>query len=907
MKPTFCAFLFVAALCLNNVTAAAVLSPAQSGGKTATRAPEIKYERYKLANGLEVLLHEDHKLPIVAVDIWYHVGPVKERAGRTGFAHLFEHMMFEGSKHVTGKDADKYIEGAGGTDYNGTTSFDRTNYFETVPSNQLEVILWLESDRMGFLLDGLDRVKLANQRDVVRNERRQSTEGRPYGIVNEEVFHQLFPKTHPYYAAVIGSHADVEAARLADVREFFTQYYAPNNATIAIAGDYDPASIRGLLEKYFGPIPGGPEEASTPVATPAITAERRVVVTDTVQLPMVILAWLSPPAFKPGDADADLAAMILGSGKSSRLYRELVYKQQIAQSVNCGQRSQALISIFQCRLIAKPGVTPEKLEGEAEKILDGLAKDGPTAEEVEWSRNKQETGLISGLERLGGFGGVADQMNYYNQYTGDPGYLSKDLARYDAVTRASVQKLIQTTLGKDQRVVVYGVPGKKVLNDVARSPENTDAEVKVTPQHSAEFEAAQAWRATAPKPGPQPKLTLPKPTVFTLGNGLTVYLVERHELPIVSAQLLTLAGNAENPAGQPGLAGMTAALLTEGTAKRSADEIATEAALLGTEYRSTSDADSAQLGLSVLTRNITRGLALIADSAERPSFPDADLERVRAERLTALMQEEDDPVQLAMRAGALNLFGAANPYGYSALGTAGSLHAITREQVTQFQAGHYSPGNSLLELTGDLTPEEARKLATEAFGSWSSAVTQPAPPPAPLTPQRRILIVDKPGSPQTALLTFGVGMDRKSPDYPAVTVMNAMLGGLFSSRINRNLREEKGYTYGAFSFYRYYRSTGPFIAGAQVRRDVTAPAAVELFKELDGINMRPLSDEEMRLAKDATVRSLPGNFESARGVNGQLADLWLYGLPLDYYTKLPAQIEGNIGGRTGRGGEICAP
>ncbi len=340
MKRTFCAFLFVAALGLNNVTAAAVLSPAQSEGKAATRAPEIKYERYKLANGLEVLLHEDHKLPIVAVDIWYHVGPVKERAGRTGFAHLFEHMMFEGSKHVGEKAHFKYLESAGATDINGTTSFDRTNYFETVPANQLELALWLESDRMGFLLDTLDRAKLTNQRDVVRNEKRQG-EGRPYGIVDEEVYHQLFPKTHPYYADVIGSHADVEAARLNDVREFFTQYYAPNNATMAIAGDYDPATIKELLEKYFGPIPAGSSVPLSPVVTPPITAERRKVVTDTVQLPKVILAWLSPPAFAPGDADLDLAAEILGQGKSSRMYRELVYKQQIAQSVNCNHDSEA--------------------------------------------------------------------------------------------------------------------------------------------------------------------------------------------------------------------------------------------------------------------------------------------------------------------------------------------------------------------------------------------------------------------------------------------------------------------------------------------------------------------------------------------------------------------------------------
>jgi zinc protease len=744
---------------------------------------------------------------------------------------------------------------------------------------------------MGFLLDTLDRAKLTNQRDVVRNEKRQG-EGQPYGIVDEEVFHQLFPKTHPYYANVIGSHADVEAARLNDVREFFTLYYAPNNATLAIAGDYDPATIKALLEKYFGPIPQGPTVKLTPVETPPITAERRTVVTDTVQLPKVILAWLAPPAFSAGDADADIAAHVLGSGKSSRMYRELVYKQQIAQSANCSDNSLALASAFECELIAKPGVTPEKLEAEAEKIIDGFAASGPTAEEVEWSRNKVETGLISGLQRLGGFGGVADQLNYYNQYTGDPGYLPKDLARYNAVTPASVQKVAQATLGKDRRVVVYGIAGKKVLDDVPRSPEDTDASVKITPQHTPEFEAAEAGRATLPKSGPERPLVLPKPTVFTLANGLTVYLVERHELPIVSAELLTLAGGAANPPARPGLAGITAALLTEGTAKRTSEEIANQASLLGTDLSSFSNTYSAGLSINLLSQHVGRGLELLADSAQHPAFPAADLERLRTRRLTGLLQQQDNPVQLALRAGALNLFGAASPYGYDALGTADSLHAITRDDIAGFYAKNYGPRGSLLELTGDVTPAEARKLAEEAFGKWNSTGGPVEPPPAPAVPDRKFLVVDKPGSPQTALLTFGVGMPRSSPDYPAVTVMNTMLGGLFSSRINMNLREEHGYTYGAQSFFWYYRGTGPFIAYAQVRTDVTAPATEQLFKELNGIHSKPLTDAELRLAKDSIIRSLPGDFESAYGVNAKLADLWLFGLPQDYYTKLPAQIEG---------------
>jgi zinc protease len=372
---------------------------------------------------------------------------------------------------------------------------------------------------------------------------------------------------------------------------------------------------------------------------------------------------------------------------------------------------------------------------------------------------------------------------------------------------------------------------------------------------------------------------------------MTVYLVERHELPIVSTRFVTLAGAAGNPTDHPGLAGMTAAMLTEGTAKRSADEIAIRAAMLGTDLSSGSDSDTALMYISVLKRNLPGGLELISESAERPAFLAKDLDRTRTARLTSLLQQEDSPVQMAFRTGALNLYGTSNPYAYDSLGTADSLKSMTREQVAAFYASHYGPKSSLLEITGDVTPAEARRLAEEAFGKWTSAAISPKLPPAPALPQRKILIVDKPGSPQTALLAFGVGLEKNSPDYAATTVMNTMLGGLFSSRINMNLREAHGYTYGAFSFYSFYRGVGPFIAGAEVRTDVTAPAATELFKELEGIHTTPLTDVELRMAKDSIIRSMPGSFESADGVNGQIQDLWTFDLPLDYYEKLPGRLE----------------
>ncbi len=384
------------------------------------KLPEIKYEKYTLPNGLTVITHEDHRLPLVAVDLWYHVGPLNERAGRTGFAHLFEHMMFEGSEHVGEKAHIKYVQSAGATDVNGTTDFDRTNYFETMPSNQLELALWLESDRMGFLMEGLNRTLLTNQRDVVRNERRQG-EGRPYYVANETVIHMLFPQGHPYYGNVMGSHTDIESARIADVRDFHQQYYTPNNASIAIAGDFDPKTLREMLMKYFGPIPRGPQPPPVNVTTPPITSQKRATVTDTVKLPQIRFAWLTPPAYTQPAYDTDVAIYALGGGKASRLDEALVYKSQMAQSVTCGSDSMKLTGMAQCIVTARPGVKLEEIEAVFWKELAKLQQEGPTAQEVEAAKANTLTDKISGLQRLGGFGGVADTLDEYNQYTGDPG------------------------------------------------------------------------------------------------------------------------------------------------------------------------------------------------------------------------------------------------------------------------------------------------------------------------------------------------------------------------------------------------------------------------------------------------------------------------------------------------------
>ncbi len=879
-------FQICAAATLSATLAAPATLFAQDGKQ---KLPELKYETYTLPNGLKVLTHEDHRLPLVAVDLWYHVGPLNERPGRTGFAHLFEHMMFEGSEHVGEKAHFKYVEAAGATDINGTTDFDRTNYFETLPSNQLELGMWLESDRMGFLMEGLDRKLLQNQRDVVRNERRQG-EGQPYSVAEEALQHELFPKTHPYYGNVIGSHADIEAARIADIRDFHQQFYTPNNATIAIAGDFNPEQLKAFLTKYFGPIPAGPKVEPVNVVTPPITAQRRETVTDTVQLPRLDVAWLTPAIFTPESYSVDAAIYALGGDKASRLQQALVYKTQVAQRVTCNVNALKLTGIAQCSITAKPGVKLEDLEKTFWAEVAKLQSDGPTAGEVEAAKARDLTAKITGLERLGGFGGVADTLDSYEQYTGDPGYLPKDVAAEEAITTASTKAAAVKYLTQNASAVVYCVPGKKVLDDVPRSPDDTDANVVITNPYTPEFEKSQEFRKTPPKAGPPVTVHLPVPQTFTLANGLKVYVVAEPSLPVLSASLLARAGSENNPPDKAGLATLAARTQGEATTTRTLTQLAEAQAEIGTTISTGASMDATTASMTVLTKYVHPAMDLFSDVVEHPAFKAEDLDRLRKQRLVSIQQETDAVTAMASRVGPKLLYGD-QPYGRSGNGTLDSVKAITRDDVTAFYATHVGPTDSALVLVGDVTVPEAKKLAEEYFGKWTGTVSAPVTIPAPpVVPATHVVIVDKPGAPQTALEVFGLGLAAGSPDLPAVDVADYVLGGSFGSRINMNLREVHGYTYGAFSYFNEYRGGGPFIAGSQVRTDVTGPAAKEMLSELKRFPVDPPAGEELEKAKNASVQSLPGEFETDRAIAGSLGGIFLYNFPLDYYAKLPERF-----------------
>lgn len=887
MRLTFIAAA-AASLCLHAApTWAADAARAPLGAiQTVDGKVAIKHEKIKLANGFELILVEDHRLPLVAFNLWIHAGPQNEAKGQTGFAHLFEHLMFAGTKHIARGQADRLVDSVGGTDSNGTTNFDRTNYFFTLPSNQLELGLWIKSDMLGYMIDEVDSVALANQQDVVRNERRQSMENRPYGIVDEALYQALFPPGHPYRAAVIGSHADIQSIKLDDVKAFARTYYRPNNATLVLAGDFDPAQAKKLVQKYFGSLQPGAPVPKVNVAQPQIASEQRLQVTDRIELQRLNLAWHTPAMFAPGDADLDVIGHVLGGGKASRLYKKLVYERQLAQSVQVAQESLALGSVFGIEIVARPGKSLDEIEALVDAELAELANTPPSAEEIQRARAAIETGLFTRMEKVTT---LADLVNHYNQMAGDPGFVGKDMARYDAVTPASLSATVAKLLRKDARVVVQALPGEQKLAPEVPTPEMPKAAGKGDREA---MNADQAWRKAQPKPARAKPLALPAGPRFTLANGLTVIHVPKPGLPLVSATLVVRAGQIANPLARPGLAGFTAAMLQEGTSTRGSQQLADELANLGATLTTQAGREDARIELSSLKNRFAQGLTLLADVALRPQFAPAEVERQQAARLAALAQQREQPPAVAALTAARTLYGDAHPLGFSALGDEASIKATDSAALQSFWRSHYRPDQAALVVAGDITEAELKRLAESLFGAWSKPADAagPAAAPAPQRSAARVVLVDKPGAPQTALAVIAPGPRAGAPDAASISVMNAAMGGLFTSRINHQLREVKGYTYGIYSAYAMGREIGQFGIQGSVRTDVTGAALTDMFKEIDGMRAKPMGPDELNRVRNAQLLSLPGLFDTNKVVASSYANNWTWGLPADHIVKLPARL-----------------
>ena len=848
------------------------------------KLPPIKYEEYKLKNGLRVILHQDRSTPIVGVNVWYHVGSKNEVPGRTGFAHLFEHMMFQGSKNYN----DDYFFPLQevGANLNGTTNSDRTNYYEIVPSNFLELALFMEADRMGGLLEAMTQEKLDNQRDVVKNERRQRVDNQPYGTVGEKIGAIMYPKTHPYNWSVIGSLDDLTAASMDDVKAFFRQYYVPNNASLVIAGDFDPKQAKAWVEKYFGPIAKGTDITRPNPAMPKLEKETRVSFEDAVPLQRLYMVWHSVPQGHKDDAALDLLGSILSGGRGSRLQSNLIYDKQLAQDINAGNGSREVAGQFQVTSTARPGKTLEEIEKEINAEIERIKQTPPTADEISRALNRIEASSIFGLQTVQG---KADALNRNATFFGKPDMFQQQLDEYRRVTAADIQRVANTYL-TNNRLIMTVVPRKGAAprraaaeNDEANAPTSTG---------SANKKKTEPDTSKLPKPGPNPKFTLPAIGKQKLSNGLEVWVVHQAELPIVSMNMVFKSGGTFEPSEKFGVASMTANLLTNGTKARSALDISNQLQEIGATVNAGSGWDSANVSMQSLTRNLDQALDIYADVIVNPSFPDKELENVRRRALVQFVQRKASPNAISGQVYDRILYGDNHPYGRQLSGTETTIKGIMRDDLVSFYETHYRPNNAVLIVVGDVDDKTLMPKLEKAFANWKPGEVPAGklPDVRPL-PKTAIYLVDRPNAAQSVVSIGHVGVDRSNPDFFPLQVMNSILGGQFTSRINLNLREDKGYTYGARSAFSMRRGAGPFSATADVQTAVTKEAVAEFMKELKGVRgENPVTQKELEYSKQSLIRRYPSGFETVGQISGQLSNLVTFGLPDSYFNDYIAKI-----------------
>lgn len=843
--------------------------------------PPIKYEEYRLDNGLRVIMHVDRSVPIVAVNVWYHVGSKNEVPGRTGFAHLFEHLMFQGSKNYD-DDYFKPLQEAGAT-INGTTNADRTNYFQVLPSNFLELALFMEADRMGGLLEAMTQEKLDNQRDVVKNERRQRYDNQPYGTAFEKISELMYPKDHPYSWTTIGSLKDLTEASMEDVKNFFRTYYVPNNASLVIAGDFDPEQTKKWVEKYFGPIPRGREIPQPNPPQPTLESEIRRSFEDAVRLPRIYMVWHTVPESHKDTPALDVLSSILSSGRGSRLQSKLVFEKQVSQDVFASHLAREIAGLFQIVSTARPGKSLEEIEKEINEEIEKIKKNPPSREEIERALNQIEARIVFGLQTVLS---KADALNANAVFYGKPDRFQEELDEYRKVTPEDVSRVANKYLTRN-RLVMSIVPGKKP------APEATAEENKPTSTPSSKKAEKKDFSANLPKPAPDPKFSLPKVQKQKLKNGLEVWFVKHTELPIVSMNMVFRVGADLDPIDRAGLALITADLLDNGTKTRSAIDISNQVQALGANLSTSAGWDSSSVSILTLKKNLDKSLEIFSDVVVNPSFPQDELETIKRRTLVSFLQRKDNPNQIANMAYNALLYGKNHPYGKPISGNETTVKAITREEVVKFYETYYRPNNAVLIVVGDTDLKEIVSKLEKVFADWKPNNVPVSSAPLNVEFKRPgIYIVDRPGAAQSVISIGHIGVPRNNPDYIPLLVMNSILGGQFTSRVNLNLREDKGYTYGARTSWSFRRGAGPFEASADVQTAVTKEAVVEFLREINGIlGERPVTKEELEYNKQSIIRRYPQGFETVGQIANQLATLFVYNLPDDYFNKFIQKVK----------------
>jgi zinc protease len=866
------------------VTAGSAFAAPAKTPAPALPSVDIPYTKFVLENGLTLIVHEDHKAPVVAVNIWYHVGSKDEKVGRTGFAHLFEHLMFNGSENYN-DDWFKAMEAAGATKLNGTTWYDRTNYFQNMPASAVDLTLWMESDRMGHLLGAIDQARLDEQRGVVQNEKRQG-QNRPYGKVSELIAQNTYPAGHPYSWESIGSMEDLNAASLDDVKEWFRTYYGAANAVLVIAGDITVADARAKVEKYFGDIPAGPVINRQQDWIAKMSGERRLLMQDRVPQSRIYKVW-NIPGYRHRDfALVDIASDVLTGSKNSRLYKRLVYTDRTATSV------QSFVGPFeigsQLMIIAtvKPGEDPAKVEQVLDEEIGKFLATGPTAAELDRIRTTTFASFARGIERIDGFGGKSSILAESQVYGGSPEFYKTRLDWVAKATPADVQ-----------------AAAKRWISDGVFI-------VNVEPAGNFKTVASTVDRTKPPATSLPPALKLPTAARTKLSNGLDIVVVERHNAPVVDFTLISDVGFAADIQAKPGSARLATLMLQEGTKTRDSLQIAERAETLGATLGVGSSLDRSFLRMNALSNRLGDSLELYADLLMNPTFPSKELDRIRGQTLAGIQQEKAQPASLIGRVLPKLLFGEGHAYSLPTSGT-GTEEAVSGIQSSELQAFYkrwVRPDTSTLLVVGDTSIDAIKPLLEQRLAAWR-APAEPAPKkdiaPVTVAAKPRVFLIDRPAAEQSQIVAGTIAPSRADADHIRHVVVDTMLGGNFTSRLNMNLREGKHWSYGAGTRLTDAIGPGTFRAGAGVQTDKTAESMTEIRKELREIlTTRKPDAAEVKFATDSIAIALPGSNETSTEIAGSYGEILTYGLKdsfwNDFVGELTALTPADINGAAGK-------
>lgn len=821
----------------------------------------IPYEKFVLDNGLTLVVHEDHKAPIVAVNVWYHVGSKNEKEGKSGFAHLFEHLMFNGSEHFN-DDYFQALERIGGTDLNGTTNEDRTNYFQNVPVASLDQVLWLESDRMGHLLKAIDQAKLDEQRGVVQNEKRQG-ENQPYAKEWDMINKMLFPKGHPYSWTVIGEMADLNAASLEDVHEWFKTYYGPANTVIVIAGDITPAVALEKAKKYFGNIPSGPTLQRWEANIPTKKGEYRANYQDRVPEAKVSHYWVAPEWGNPEAAYLDLVSMVLSRGKNSRLFKKLIYEDQVCSNVNSSNYSFEIAGIFTIEAYIKKGKSAEDVEKTINDLIAEFLKNGPTDQELQRAKATMFSGYIKGLERIGGFGGKSDVLAESTVYGGSPDAYKKYLNDFAYATKDDVLKAARKWLSDGKHVITC------------------------TPFPEYSVSGQDVDRTKLPEIGPAQASKFPDIQKATLKNGMNIMLAQRKDVPTVVMNMMFDAGYSSDSAEKAGLASLSMNLLDEGTKTRNALEINELSQMLGASIGAYSDLDVSYVNMSTLKPSLDASLDLYADVILNPSFPQKEFDRLQSEQISDIQSEKAQPIGMAIRVFPKFLYGEGHPYSLPMTGNGfeETIKSLKRDDAMNFYKNYLRPNNATLVVVGDIEMKDLVAKLESRFSNWEKGkVTKKDIAAVPAAKSKKIFLMDRPEAEQSVIIAGHLTEPYGKVSEPAKEAALNVLGGEFTSRLNMNLREDKHWSYGAFTGVMDTKAQRPLFAFAQVQTDKTSESITEIIKEISQFTGdKPITQEEFDKTVGNTILSLPGRWETNGSVAGSMVEKVKYNLPDDYW------------------------